>query len=39
MYFMIPLAGVTFAGGIITSVRQYQYGNIIIDKTSADYCP
>jgi hypothetical protein len=39
MYFMIPLAGVTFAGGIITSVRQLQYGNIIIDKTSADYCP
>jgi hypothetical protein len=39
MYFMIPLAGVTFAGGTITSVRQLQYGNIIIDKTSADYCP
>jgi hypothetical protein len=39
MYMMVPLAGVTFAGGVITGFRQIQYGNIIIDKTSADYCP
>jgi hypothetical protein len=36
---MVPLAQVFFAAGAITGVRQIQYGNILIDKTSADYCP
>lgn len=35
----IPICSVAFSGGLPTSVRQLQYGNIIIDKTVFDYCP
>ena len=34
---IVPIAYVTIAAGAITAIRQLQYGNIIIDKTSADY--
>lgn len=38
-YLYIPLAYLTFTGGLCTNIRQLQYGNIIVDKTVSDYCP